>query len=60
MTDKTNQASGITNAPLEKEEGEQAKVPARGESIIGKGENRKPSSPHERREHLSEGENKDN
>jgi hypothetical protein len=42
MTDEINQASGITNAPLEKEEDEQAKVPARGESIIGKGQNRKP------------------
>jgi hypothetical protein len=60
MTEKTNQASGITNAPLEKEQDEQAKVPAKGESIIGKGQNRKPSSPHERREELSEGENQDN
>ncbi|MGZ9189922.1 MAG: hypothetical protein ACXW39_07690 [Nitrospira sp.] len=59
MTERSNQASGITNAPLEKEEEEQAKVPPEGESIIGKGQNRKPSSPHERREQLSEGDNKD-
>ena len=44
MSDKTNQASGITNAPLEKEQDEQAKVPASDESIIGKSQNRKPSS----------------
>jgi hypothetical protein len=55
MVDQSDRASGITNAPLEKEQNEQAKVPPEGESIIGKGQNRKPSSPHERREHLSEG-----
>lgn len=59
MSDKTNQASGITNAPLEKEQDEQAKVPASGESIIGKSQNRKPSSPHERREQLSDDEKSD-
>ena len=55
MSDKTNQASGITNAPLEKEQDEQAKVPASGDSIIGKS----PSSPHERREQLSDDEKSD-
>jgi hypothetical protein len=59
MTEQAHRASGITNAPLEKEEAEQAKVPPEGESIIGKGQNRKPSSPHERREHLSEGDHQD-
>lgn len=58
MTDPSNHASGITNAPLEKEKDEQAKVPPQGESTIGKGHNRKPSSPHDRREQLSEGDNK--
>ncbi len=55
MTDQPNQPSGITNAPLEKEQDEQAKVPPEGESIIGKGQNRNPSSPQERREQRSEG-----
>jgi hypothetical protein len=59
MTEQAPRASGITNAPLEREEAEQAKVPPEGESIIGKGQNRKPSSPHERREQLPEGGNKD-
>jgi hypothetical protein len=59
MTDQSHRASGITNAPLEDEQEEQAKVPPEGESIMGKGQNRKPSSPHERREQLSEGKNKD-
>ena len=54
MTNQPTKKSGITNAPLEEEEDQQDKVPARGESIIGKGQNRKPSSPHERREQLSE------
>jgi hypothetical protein len=38
-------ATGITRAPLEREEEEQAKVPPRGKSAIGKGRNRKPASP---------------
>jgi hypothetical protein len=59
MTEQPRRASGITNAPLEQEEAEQAKVPPEGESIIGKGQNRKPSSPHARREHLSEVDNQD-
>ena len=59
MTDQPIQKSGITNAPLQEEEDQQDKVPARGESIIGKGQNRKPSSPHERREQLSDGDDQD-
>lgn len=59
MTDQSHHAQGITNAPLEKEQDEQAKVPRQGKSIIGKGQNRKPSSPHERREQLSEGDKKE-
>ncbi|HKU52468.1 MAG TPA: hypothetical protein VJQ25_08375, partial [Nitrospira sp.] len=58
-TDQPIQKSGITNAPLQEEEDQQDKVPARGESIIGKGQNRKPSSPHERREQLSDGDDQD-
>jgi hypothetical protein len=57
MEDQSDRANGITNAPLEKEQDEQAKVPPKGDSIIGKGQNRKPASPHERREHVSEGDN---
>jgi hypothetical protein len=34
-------ATGITNAPLEREEEEQEKVPPQGESTIGKARNRK-------------------
>ena len=34
-------ATGITNAPLEREEEEQEKVPPHGESTIGKARNRK-------------------
>jgi hypothetical protein len=59
MTDQPIQKSGITNAPLQEEEDQQDKVPAREESIIGKGQNRKPSSPHERREQLSDGDDQD-
>jgi hypothetical protein len=47
----------FSNAPLETEQDEQAKVPPPGESTIGKGQNRKPSSPQERREPPPQGEN---
>ena len=42
-------ATGITRAPREREEQEQAKVPPRGKAVIGKGRNRKPVSPGARR-----------
>jgi hypothetical protein len=45
MAERQNLTSGITNAPLKKEQAEQAKVPHPGESTIGKGQNRKPSPP---------------
>ena len=54
MASEQNRASGITNSPLRKEQDEQAKVPPTGESRIGKGQNRKASSPHERREQASQ------
>lgn len=59
MAERQNRTSGITNAPLEKEQAEQAKVPHPGESTIGKGQNRKPSPPQERREHPSQKENEE-
>jgi hypothetical protein len=47
-------ATGITNAPLEREDEEQEKVPPQGESIIGKGRNRKAPSPKTRHTKLSQ------
>ncbi|ALA58772.1 hypothetical protein [Nitrospira moscoviensis] len=49
MPPKRKGATGITNAPLEREQREQERVPPRGESVIGKGRNRKPKSPGTRR-----------
>ena len=57
MTDQPHRASGISHAPLDKEQDEQAKVPPPGGSTIGKGQNRKSSSPQERRGQPSQGEN---
>jgi hypothetical protein len=57
MTEQPTGPSGISHAPLEKEQDEQAKVPPQGASTIGKGQNRKPSSPQERREPPLQGEN---
>lgn len=51
---RPNKATGITKAPLVREEEEQRKVPPRGESTIGKGRNRKAPSPKTRRTKLSE------
>jgi hypothetical protein len=38
---RQSKATGITHAPLKREEEEQEKVPPQGESTIGKGRNRK-------------------
>lgn len=47
-------ATGITNAPLERGEAEQEKVPPKGESTIGKGRERKAPSPKTRHAKLSQ------
>jgi len=49
MATKRRSATGITNAPLEREQREQNLVPPRGKAAIGKGRNRKPASPATRR-----------
>lgn len=50
---RKQQATGITNAPLAREQSQQEKVPPQGESIIGKGRHRKQSPPAMRHAKLS-------
>ena len=49
MAGKRRKTTGITNAPVEREQREQDLVPPRGQSVIGKGRNRKPKPPRKRR-----------
>jgi hypothetical protein len=49
MPKRQEKATGITNAPLDREEAEQEQVPPQGESVIGKGRNAKARSPKARR-----------
>jgi hypothetical protein len=49
MPKRQQKATGITNAPLDREEAEQAQVPPQGKSVIGKAGNAKARSPKARR-----------